>query len=185
MMKGYYGKKELTDKTIIDGWVHTGDIFDRDEDGFLYIWGRKSNTIDLSDNVSVYLFDIENKICESKYVKDAVANALPLENGEVALAIHVLVEACIDLSTVYSDINNLLNSYLPPAIIIGGYKSYKDELPVSPTTAKKDRKKMFKDLDGYAYYDGRELLNIDFICCNDKYKIVSNCVKGKKKVLKK
>lgn len=45
MMRGYYNNPTATGETIREGWLHTGDLFRQDEDGFYYIVGRKKDMI--------------------------------------------------------------------------------------------------------------------------------------------
>jgi acyl-CoA synthetase (AMP-forming)/AMP-acid ligase II len=48
IMKGYYNDPKLTAKTIKNGWLFTGDIAKRDQDGYIFITGRKKEIIKVS-----------------------------------------------------------------------------------------------------------------------------------------
>jgi long-chain acyl-CoA synthetase len=45
IMQGYWNKPEETQKQMVDGWLHTGDIARTDEDGYFYIVDRKKDMI--------------------------------------------------------------------------------------------------------------------------------------------
>ena len=63
VMLGYWNKKEETDKVIIDGWLHTGDIGEIDpEDGYLKITDRKKDIIVSSGGDNISPAKIENMI---------------------------------------------------------------------------------------------------------------------------
>jgi acyl-CoA synthetase (AMP-forming)/AMP-acid ligase II len=58
LSSGYYGQEELTRETFRDGWLYSGDLGYLDEDGYLYLAGRKKELI-ISGGVNVYPQDIE------------------------------------------------------------------------------------------------------------------------------
>ena len=62
VMKGYYKNKEATNETIIDGWLHTGDVGKIDEDGFLFITGRMKEIYVSSSGKNVAPLVIEETI---------------------------------------------------------------------------------------------------------------------------
>jgi long-chain acyl-CoA synthetase len=69
---GYYRDPEATDELIRDGWLHTGDIGEMDEDGSLYIVDRKKDLIITSGGKNISPSEIENKMKCSAYIKEAV-----------------------------------------------------------------------------------------------------------------
>jgi len=69
---GYYGDPEKTAETIVDGWLHTGDVGGMDEDGHLVITDRKKDIIVTAGGKNVTPSEIENQLKFSPYVNDAV-----------------------------------------------------------------------------------------------------------------
>ena len=66
-MKEYYNQPELTAQTVVDGWVHTGDLGEIDENGFVYIWGRIKDTVTDSEGNTVYLFQDQREELYRRY----------------------------------------------------------------------------------------------------------------------
>jgi long-chain acyl-CoA synthetase len=90
VFKGYWKNSKATRSTIVDGWVHTGDIGKMDEEGFLYILDRKKDMINRGGE-KIYSLEVENVIGDHPKVMEAAVVGVPDPvMGEV-------VKACIAL----------------------------------------------------------------------------------------
>ena len=72
IMLGYYENEEETKKVLKNGWFSTGDYGYMDEDGFLYITGRKKDVIVLKNGENVYPQEIEELINKIPYIKESI-----------------------------------------------------------------------------------------------------------------
>ncbi len=72
VMLGYYNNEKATKEVLKDGWFSTGDYGYLDEDGFLYITGRKKDVIVLRNGENVYPQEIEALINKLPYVKESL-----------------------------------------------------------------------------------------------------------------
>jgi len=69
---GYYKKPERTAETVVDGWLHTGDVGGMDADGFLTITDRMKDLIITAGGKNITPSEIENQLKFSPYISDAV-----------------------------------------------------------------------------------------------------------------
>lgn len=72
VMQGYYQMPEETAETLEDGWLKTGDLGYVDEDGFVFLTGRKKNLIITPNGENVSPEEIENKISEARIVQEVL-----------------------------------------------------------------------------------------------------------------
>ena len=95
IMAGYWNREAATAETIIDGWLHTGDVAVRDDDGFVYIQDRIKDMI-ISGGENVYPAEIEDVLLSHPGIAEVAVLGMPSEKwGESPLA--VVVRADPDL----------------------------------------------------------------------------------------
>lgn len=70
VMMGYYKMPEETAEALEDGWLKTGDLGYVDEDGFVYITGRKKNLIILANGENVSPEEMENQLLKNDLIKE-------------------------------------------------------------------------------------------------------------------
>ncbi|MGC8907597.1 MAG: class I adenylate-forming enzyme family protein [Desulfomonilaceae bacterium] len=86
VVPGYWQRPEDTQKTIIDGWLYTGDVGKMDEDGWFYVVDRKKDLINVS-GFKVWPRDVEDVIYQHPAVKEAAVVGVPDEyRGETVKA---------------------------------------------------------------------------------------------------
>ncbi len=81
VMMGYYNNPEETEKSLIDGWFHTGDLGYIDKQKYIYITGRKKNVIITANGKNVYPEELENYLDESLFVYESMVWAGDDGNG--------------------------------------------------------------------------------------------------------
>ncbi|MEA3222458.1 MAG: long-chain fatty acid--CoA ligase [Thermodesulfobacteriota bacterium] len=94
VMKGYFKEPELTKKTIKNGWIHSGDMAKADQDGYIYIVDRKSDTI-ISGGFNVYPTEVEQILYSHPSVYEACIIGVPDDKwGEAVKAVVTLKQGC-------------------------------------------------------------------------------------------
>lgn len=84
---GYYKDPEQTAATIIDGWLHTGDVGHLDEAGYLYLTDRKRDVI-ITGGLNVYPAEIEQVLWSHPAVVDCAVVGIPDDDwGERVVAV--------------------------------------------------------------------------------------------------
>ena len=72
VFQGYYKNDEATRETIVDGWLHTGDIGEMDSEGFITITGRKKDIIITAGGKNITPANLENEIKQHPLVSQCV-----------------------------------------------------------------------------------------------------------------
>lgn len=95
-MRGYWNDDNATARTIVDGWLHTGDIGRFDEEGYLYIVDRKKDMI-ISGGENIASREVEEVIRRHPAVKNCAVIGIPDSRWGEAIC------AVVQLTTEISD----------------------------------------------------------------------------------
>ena len=118
IMKGYWDNPDASAETLRGGWLHTGDLASMDEDGYLYLQGRKKDMI-IRGGENIYPVEIEAGLENSPKVAECAVIGVPDSYwGEIVKAVIVLkpgetasAEEIIDYCKQH------LASYKKPAVV--------------------------------------------------------------------
>lgn len=157
VMLGYYNNREATAEILKDGWLYTGDLGYIDNEGYIYITGRKKSLIVTPTGKNIIPEELEDKLLKSKWIKEVlvVPRIDPeTKNEEVCALIYPDYEMLEEYSISHninlntSDIENLIrdeirrvNEGLPIYKRITKFEIRDEEFP--KTTTQKIKRHLF------------------------------------------
>jgi acyl-CoA synthetase (AMP-forming)/AMP-acid ligase II len=128
VMVGYWNRPEETAKTVVDGWLHTGDVAIVDKDGYIYIHDRIKDMI-ISGGENIYPAEIENVLLGHPVISDvAVIGQQSARWGEVPLAVVVRTDESLTETDVLAFTDGKLARYKQPRSAV-----FVSEIPRNPS----------------------------------------------------
>ncbi len=125
VMIGYYENEEATKETIKDGWLFTGDYGYMDEDGFLYVSGRKKNVIVNKNGKNIFPEEVEYYLNESDYIAETLVHGIDgLRNDDVI----VKAEIYPNFEAIYEDMGDISKEEIQN-LINGIVEKTNDKMP--------------------------------------------------------
>jgi long-chain acyl-CoA synthetase len=129
VMKGYWRNPEATKEVMRDGWFHTGDMAQTDDDGYFFIVDRKKDMI-IRGGYNVYPREVEEVLYEHPAVREAAVVGVPHDQlgEEVGAAVALKEGAEATAEELQAFVSDQVAAYKYPRRIW-----FVDELPKGPT----------------------------------------------------
>jgi fatty-acyl-CoA synthase len=146
VMQGYWKQPELTAATLAGGWLHTGDVGIRDEEGFFYVVDRKKDMI-ISGGFNVFPREVEDVLADHPALSAVAVIGVPDEKwGEAVKALAVLRPgARVDPGELIELVRERKGPVYAPKTV-----EFLDSLPLTPV-GKADKKVLRA-----RYWEGRD-----------------------------
>jgi long-chain acyl-CoA synthetase len=142
VMKGYWNRPEATAAVLRDGWFYTGDLGYFDEEGNLFLTGRKKEVIVLANGKNIYPEEVEAHYLKSPYIKEMAVIGLEGSPGENGDRLHAVVVPNFDVlrqkkivnakEVIRFDIESL-SQQIASTKRIGSYEIWQEDLPRTTT----------------------------------------------------
>jgi len=151
VMAGYYKNSKATAEVIRDGWFYTGDLGHIDNEGYLFITGRRKEVIILSSGKNIYPEDVEKAYLHIPLIGEIGITGI--EKNGIVESIQAIIVPDLDYARDHNIGNiaetlkwelNEVTSRLPEYMRIRGFMLYAEPLPRTPLG--KLRRFMLKDI---------------------------------------
>ena len=156
VMLGYYKNEKATEEALKDGWLYTGDLAKIDEDGFIYICGRKKSVIVLKNGKNIFPEEMESLINKIEGVEESFIFGKKISEDKENIKINVKivfnrntmkelynVETDEKIHSIFAEKIKEINTNMPK------YKSIKKiiitEKPLIKTTTNKIKRQLNLD----------------------------------------
>jgi fatty-acyl-CoA synthase/long-chain acyl-CoA synthetase len=124
-LREYHDRQEATEETLSDGWVRTGDIGRIDEEGYLYLLGRKHDMV-VTGGMNVYPAEVEDALAEHPAVGSVAVFGVPHDDWGEAVTAAVVSSDEVTEGELLSFADETLADYKKPKSV-----KFVDELPTT------------------------------------------------------